>query len=155
MISVSRAVAPKKDRLTGKNLHGKRCRNSALCGNLRVREAWDLEHQRIAGEQHPGLAMAEITTLDERFLELAAQFAAVASGSSGVQGAWPKVLLTRRRDGRWCPDPVVPDEDATDHVIVKWIGDKQIESQYILAAEAPYLELARVFGIHIRREPRI
>jgi serine/threonine-protein kinase HipA len=82
---------------------------------------------------------------------LAAEFAALASGSSGVQGAWPKVLLTQGIDGRWYPDPMVADRDATDHVIVKWVGDKEPSTQLILAAEAPYLELAREFGLRCAR----
>jgi serine/threonine-protein kinase HipA len=87
--------------------------------------------------------MDEIVNLDQRFLTLAAEIAALASGSSGVQGAWPKVLLTQGIDSRWYPDPMVADRDATDHIIVKWVGDKEPSTRIILAAEARYLELAR------------
>jgi serine/threonine-protein kinase HipA len=114
-------------------------------GNLRDREAWQREQERVVNVRHPGLTMDEIVSLDERFLTLAAEFAALASGSSGVQGAWPKVLLTQGIDGRWYPDPMVADRDATDHVIVKWVGDKEPSTQLILASEAPYLELEREF----------
>jgi serine/threonine-protein kinase HipA len=120
-------------------------------GNLRVREAWQHEQERVVNLHHPGLTMDEIVSLDERFLTLAAEFAALASGSSGVQGAWPKVLLTQGIDGNWYPDPMVADQNATDHVIVKWVGDKQPSTQLILAAEAPYLELAREFGLRCGR----
>jgi serine/threonine-protein kinase HipA len=120
-------------------------------GNLRVREAWQREQERVVNVRHPGLTMDEIFSLDERFLTLAAEFAALASGSSGVQGAWPKVLLTQGIDGRWYPDPMVADRNATDHVIVKWVGDKEPSTQLILASEAPYLELARAFGLRCGR----
>ncbi len=120
-------------------------------GHLRVREAWQEEQQRLAGIDHPGLTGDEVAALDERFLALAAEFAAIASGSSGVQGAWPKILLTQQRDGRWYPDPMVPDHEAVDHVIVKWAGDSGDESRLILASEAPYLELARLFGLRCGR----
>lgn len=120
-------------------------------GNLRVGEAWQREQERIANVRHPGLTMDEIVSLDERFLTLAAEFTALASGSSGVQGAWPKVLLTQSLDGRWYPDPMVADQDATDHVIVKWAGDAAPSTQLILASEAPYLELAREFGLRCGR----
>jgi serine/threonine-protein kinase HipA len=73
------------------------------------------------------------------------------SGSAGVQGAWPKLLLTQNKKGRWLPDPFVPDADATDHAIVKWVGNKHQETALILEAEAPYLELARAFGLRCAR----
>jgi serine/threonine-protein kinase HipA len=123
-------------------------------GNLRIKEAWRDERSRVGASQHPGLTMDEVLGLDERFLTLAAEFTAIASGSSGVQGAWPKVLLTEARNGRWYPDPMVADEDAVEHVIVKWLGDRLAESQLILASEAPYLELARGFGLRCGRPLR-
>ena len=116
-------------------------------GNVRVKEAWEAEQRRIAGLRDPGLTLDQILDLDERFVSLAAGFAAIVSGSSGVQGAWPKVLLTQARDGLWYPDPLIPDDQATDHAIVKWIGDKHESTGLILASEAPYLELARYFGL--------
>lgn len=120
-------------------------------GNIRVKEAWQAEQLRVAGGRNRGLTLDQVFSLDENFLELANDFAAVASGSSGVQGAWPKVLLTRAQDNLWYPDPMVPDEEAVDHAIIKWIGDKHLSTSLILAAEAPYLELARVSGLRCAR----
>ena len=57
-------------------------------------------------------------------------------------------MLTRdRRDGLWYPDPTVGDGDAAEHAILKWAGDATEEARLVLAAEAPYLELARAFGL--------
>ena len=42
---------------------------------------------------------------------------------------------------------MIPDDQAADHAIVKWIGDKHESTILILASEAPYLELARDFGL--------
>ncbi|WP_250265983.1 type II toxin-antitoxin system HipA family toxin [Rhodovastum atsumiense] len=120
-------------------------------GNIRVKQAWDAEQARIAGMRQPGLTLEDVFALDERFLELAKEFAAIAAGSSGVQGAWPKVLLTQARDGLWYPDPLVPDDQARDHAIVKWPGDRHEATRLILAAEPPYLELARAFGLRCAR----
>jgi len=120
-------------------------------GNARVKQAWQAEQARIAGVRHPGLTLDDVFGLDERFLTLAKEFATIASGSSGVQGAWPKVLLTQARDGLWYPDPMVPDDQAVDHAIVKWPGDRHESTQLILAAEAPYLEIARAFGLRCAR----
>jgi serine/threonine-protein kinase HipA len=123
----------------------------APIGNIRVKEAWEAEQTRLSNAGYWGLNLDEVFGLSERFVALAAEFAVTASGSSGVQGAWPKLLLTQRRDGLWYPDPLVADEDAVDHVIVKWVGDKSRETRLILASEAPYLELARAFGLRCGR----
>lgn len=121
-------------------------------GNIRIKQAWDAERKRVrqAGT-HPGLDEEELFARGDAFNEFARDFAAAASGSSGVQGAWPKLLVTRNRAGRWLPDPMVADDEATDHAIVKWIGDKQEQTGLILASEAPYLELARAFGLRCAR----
>ncbi|PWC26636.1 type II toxin-antitoxin system HipA family toxin [Teichococcus aestuarii] len=121
-------------------------------GNIRIKQAWDAERKRVkAAEAHPGLTLEEIFERGDTFNEFARDFAAVASGSSGVQGAWPKLLMTRNAAGHWLPDPMVPDDQATDHAIIKWMGDKDEVTRLILAAEAPYLELARIFGLRCAR----
>lgn len=117
-------------------------------GNLRVKEAWEAEQARLqAAPIGGGLRLDDVFERREAFLQLAADFAVLASGSSGVQGAWPKLLLTQDADGLWLPDPVVPDAAATGHALVKWVADRREESRLILASEAPYLELARRFGV--------
>lgn len=121
-------------------------------GNIRIRQAWDAERQRVThGSGHPGLTLGTIFERGDVFNEFARDFAALASGSSGVQGAWPKLLMTRNTEGHWLPDPMVADGQATDHAIVKWAGDKDEATKLILAAEAPYLELARAFGLRCAR----
>jgi serine/threonine-protein kinase HipA len=120
-------------------------------GNIRVREAWERERIRNLDYRPQGLSLDQVFALEDGFLELADQFAAAASGSSGVQGAWPKLLLTLSSDGLWYPDSLVADDEARDYVIVKWIGDRKEETSLILEAEAPYLEVARWFGIRCAR----
>lgn len=120
-------------------------------GNIRIRQAWDAERKRLRGKTHPGLTLDQVLARDSVFTEFARDFAALASGSSGVQGAWPKLLLTRNRDGRWLPDPMVADAEATDHAIVKWAGDRHPATGLILGSEASYLELARAFGLRCAR----
>ena len=124
-------------------------------GNVRVREAWEQERERVRDFRPRGLAPGDMFARNERFLDVAEQFAAVvASGSTGVQGAWPKMLVTLAEDGLWYPDSVVADQDARDHAIVKWIGDRDEETALIIAAEAPYLEVARWFGLRCGRSLR-
>ncbi|NKC30216.1 type II toxin-antitoxin system HipA family toxin [Falsiroseomonas selenitidurans] len=124
-------------------------------GNIRLRQAWDAERKRVKqAHAHPGLTLDEMFERADALQEYARDFAAVASGSSGVQGAWPKLLMTRNAAGRWLPDPMVPDDQATGHAIIKWVGDKGEDTRLILAAEAPYLELARAFGLRCARPLR-
>lgn len=125
-------------------------------GNIRIREAWEQEQIRVATEVAqtgpcPGLTMDDILARTETFLQVADRFALVASGSSGVQGEWPKILMTQAADGLWYPDSIVPDTEAQAHVIVKLSRGKQREDAVILEAEAPYLEVAREFGLRVAR----
>lgn len=119
-------------------------------GNLRIREAWEEERKRLDGVDCPPLADADIETRSDRFRDVVNRFALLASGSSGVQGEWPKALMTRRAsDGCWYPDPFVPDEDAAEHRIVKLLRSTDEGDRLIIASEAPYLEVARAFGLHV------
>jgi serine/threonine-protein kinase HipA len=120
-------------------------------GNLRVREAWQAEQDRLRGEPVCGVTLEEVFDRAPAFRDLADRFALIASGSSGVQGEWPKILLTRAEDGLWYPDPVVADDSARDHVIVKMSRARFPEDREILACEAPYLEIARTFGLRVGR----
>jgi serine/threonine-protein kinase HipA len=118
-------------------------------GNLRVYEAWQQEQQRAAGEIFIGLTMDDILNSADRFVEAAEKYALIATGSSGVQGEWPKLLMTRRGDDLWYPDSLVPDDDTKEHVLIKMVrGNKEVDLT-ILASEAPYLEVARAFGLRV------
>lgn len=121
-------------------------------GNIRVKEAWIAEQKRIQGIRIQGVTLDEIFADSEAFREMADRFALLASGSSGVQGDWPKILLTQAKDGLWYPDSIVNHEDARDHVIVKMSQAKFPEDIVILEAEALYLEMAREFGLRVGKK---
>lgn len=120
-------------------------------GNLRVREAWLAEQNRLPGEPVCGVPLEEVFDRASAFRDLADRFALIASGSSGVQGEWPKILLPRAEDGLWYPDLVVADDNARDHVIVKMSRARFPEDQVILACKVSYLEIAREFGFPLGR----
>jgi serine/threonine-protein kinase HipA len=117
-------------------------------GNVRIRDAWAAEQERIHGLFCPPLRDEDLEGRTETFLDVVDRFSLIASGSSGVQGEWPKALMTRSgRDGFWYPDPFVPSDEGAEHVIIKLLKSGSDADRLILEAEAPYLELARSFGL--------
>ena len=127
---------------------------SCPIGNLRIEEAWKEEAERLTGGKFKGLETADILEQTDRFGDAIDRFMMIASGSSGVQGDWPKALLTQAKDGLWYPDPLVEDGKAALHTIVKLLRDRDKEYAAILAAEAPYLEVARAFGLRVGKPMR-
>lgn len=122
----------------------------APIGNLRIKEAWESEQRRLAGVVCPPLTDRDIETRSERLIEVVSRFALLASGSSGVQGEWPKALMTRSiKDGCWYPDPFVETGDGAEHVILKMQRSQEREDRLIIESEAPYLDLAASFGLNV------
>lgn len=120
----------------------------APIGNLRIKEAWQAERTRLFDVSHPGITLGQVFARDAAFTEL---LSIGADGCRGVSGASPKALFTQRRDGSWLPDPMVPDDDALDHAIVKWAPDDHDIGRLMLETEPLYLELARRFGLRSAR----
>lgn len=142
---------------------------AAPVGNLRVAQAVPGKIQEAmfnaAGEtssvdaplvdhrvvSHRAVTEDEIFARTDRFRDIAETYAFVAPGSSGIQGEWPKILLTRRPDGTWLPDSLVPDRLATDHAIYKLRKEATESDGLILASERPYQDVARQFGLRVGR----
>lgn len=122
---------------------------AAPVGNLRVKEAFEEAVPRLREQPRIGVEMTEIEGRGDRFLDLADRFAFIASGSSGLQGEWPKIALTQARDGLWYPDPMVDDNDAQAHVIVKLAKGRDPSDRLILEAEAGYSAVADAFGLRV------
>lgn len=119
-------------------------------GNLRIKEAWEAEQNRLAAIECPPLSDEDIRTRSERFLDVVDRFAMLASGSSGVQGEWPKALMTRRADdGFWYPDPFVDTQDGAEHIIVKLLRSTNHGDALIISSEEPYLKVAEAFGLNV------
>ncbi len=121
----------------------------APVGNLRIKEAAEAEAERLHDAPRQGVTRDDILDKSEVFLEVVDRFAMVASGSSGLQGEWPKIAMTRARDGRWYPDPVVPDTQAVAHVIVKLLRSNEESDRLILEGEAAYAAVAKAFGVRV------
>ena len=77
-------------------------------GNLRIKEAHEWLQQHYPNTIR-GFSLQEIIDRNETFIESLASFGLFVGGSSGVQGEWPKLLLTLHPDGiarttRWEQD---------------------------------------------------
>lgn len=116
-------------------------------GNLRVKEAaqWLAEN---AGPTQ-GFTDDEVARRGEHFAEYLAQHGLFVAGSSGVQGEWPKLLLTRAEDGLLYLDHTLPDARASQHYIVKFGRGTDAQLATILRHEAPYMALAQMLGLRV------
>ncbi|WDZ98079.1 HipA domain-containing protein [Herbaspirillum sp. WKF16] len=120
-------------------------------GNLRVREAHEWVSERSGGKLR-GFSIDEIAARSEDFNEYLAQDGLFLAGSSGVQGEWPKILLTRGRDGLFYLDHALADELAEAHFIVKFSRGSDASLADILRLEAPYMRLAGYLGLDVHGE---
>ncbi len=116
-------------------------------GNLRVKEAtrWLEQHE---GPRH-GFTDEEVAERADEFAEYLAAHGLFLAGSSGVQGEWPKLLLTRADDGLLYLDHSLPDERAREHFIVKFGRGRDERLAQILRHEAVYMDLARRLGLRV------
>ncbi|NDY93540.1 type II toxin-antitoxin system HipA family toxin [Ideonella livida] len=116
-------------------------------GHLRVKEAaaWCAEQPGPLR----GFTDAEVAERSDDFAEHLAAHGLFVAGSSGVQGEWPKILLTRAEDGLLYLDHALPDERAVAHYIVKFGRGANARLASILHHEAPYMAIARHLGLRV------
>ena len=119
-------------------------------GNLRVKEAasW------LAANAGPlrGFTDDEVAERGDDFAEFLASHGLFVAGSSGVQGEWPKILLTRAEDGLLYLDHTLPDARAREHYIVKFGRGSNEALASILRHEATYMALARMLGLRVHAD---
>ncbi|APO76818.1 HipA-like protein [Rhizobium etli 8C-3] len=118
-------------------------------GNIRIKEAADAEAERLRGVERQGVTEAEILVRSDRFMEVVDRFGMLASGSSGLQGEWPKVSMTQADDGLYYPDSFVTDDEAVRHVIVKLVRSNEPVDRLILEGEALYSRIAREIDLNV------
>ena len=118
-------------------------------GNLRLKEAAAWLHAQDAGRPLRGFTDDEVAQRGDGFSEHLAAHGLFVAGSSGVQGEWPKVLLTRADDGLLYLDHTLPDARAVQHYLVKFGRGTDRQLARILRHEAPYMDLARRLGLRV------
>ena len=113
-------------------------------GNLRIAEA-----VIPPAGPHPGFTREEVVEKHADFIEYAEARGAVVAGATDVQGDAPKFLLARDRKRRWHPDGALDDAEVLDCWLVKFPRGKSEADRTVLRNEAPYLEVARRFGLRV------
>ena len=96
-----------------------------------------------------GFPRLDILEQREDFLEYAAERGAHVAGGSSVQGEAPKYLLAEDKAGMFHAEGALPDNQISKFWLVKFSRGKRTDkrNQQVLKNEAPYLEVARQFGI--------
>lgn len=120
-------------------------------GNVRIKEAHEWVTARAGNAVH-GFTMEEVASRAGDFNEYLAQHGLFLAGSSGVQGEWPKILLTRAHDGLFYLDHTLPDDQAQEHFIVKFGRGESQALAHILRLEAPYMRLAKGLGLNVHAD---
>lgn len=123
-------------------------------GHLRVREAheWLQEHRTL--QPSSGFTFEEVAAGGDGFIETLGRNGMFVAGSSGVQGEWPKLLLTEDATGRLHLDHMLPDPEARAHWLVKFGRGQDAGLTRILELEAPYMRLAQRLGARVHGELR-
>jgi serine/threonine-protein kinase HipA len=120
-------------------------------GRVRVAEAVEYFEQHIqrhdARGMDKGFTLAEIIERGEAFHERMMIHSMLAAGTTGVQGAAPKYLLTRDRQGLWHADGALIDAEAASHFIVKRPRGNSDADKKVLRNEAAYMDVAASMGI--------
>ncbi|CAA2109742.1 type II toxin-antitoxin system HipA family toxin [Variovorax paradoxus] len=116
-------------------------------GHLRVKEAAQWLAQKESALR--GFEEGEVAAREEDFSEYLAGHGLFVAGSSGVQGEWPKLLLTRADDGLLYLDHTLPDARARAHYIVKFGRGRSERLAQILRHECVYMDLARRLGLRV------
>ena len=115
-------------------------------GHLRIAEAVlppPPDHFKI------GFPRIDILEQREDFLEYAAERGAHVAGASSVQGEAPKYLLVEDSAGMFHAEGSLSDEKISRFWLVKFPRGERADARnrQVLRNEAPYLEVARRFGV--------
>lgn len=116
-------------------------------GHLRVKEAADWLSERRGVVR--GFSDEEVVSRAEDFTNYLSGHGLFVAGSSGVQGEWPKLLMTRAQDGLLYLDHTLADEQAVAHFIVKFGRGPNEQLATILRNEAPYMAVAAHLGLRV------
>ena len=117
-------------------------------GNLRIAEAVSAPP---ADQFKIGFPRKDIIEQREDFIEYAEERGAYVAGASSVQGEAPKYMLVEDIKGMFHAEGALSDDKIKQFWLVKFPrGRRSEERNYqVLRNEAPYLEVAREFGVRV------
>lgn len=118
-------------------------------GHLRIKEAAAWVAMRNGPKR--GFSDKEVSDRSDDFMHYLSLHGLFVAGSSGVQGEWPKLLLTRATDGLLYLDHTLPDAEAVEHFIVKFGRGSNRQLAAILRMEAPYMDIAKHLGLRVHK----
>lgn len=120
-------------------------------GRIRVAEA--VEYFEAHVQRHPdarglpGMTLDDVVERSADFKERMYLHGMLGTGTTGVQGAAPKYLLTRDHAGLLHGDAVLPDAQAVQHLIAKLPRGSTAADLKVLHNEAAYMRVAATIGI--------
>lgn len=126
-------------------------------GNLRLDTAVEFYRQQAAQLPTPdqGFTLESIEARQAEFLEHVWIHSMLSAGTTGVQGAAPKFLLTQDVEDLWFADAALPDERAKKHWLIKLPRGTHKTDQMVLHNEAAYLRVAQRCGLRTLGEPEV
>ncbi|WP_147072147.1 type II toxin-antitoxin system HipA family toxin [Sulfuriferula plumbiphila] len=116
-------------------------------GHLRIKEAAQWLQDRSGPVR--GFTDTVVAERSEDFMHYLSLHGLFVAGSSGVQGEWPKLLMTRAKDGLLYLDHTLPDSEGVEHFIVKFGRGANEQLATILRQEAPYMTIAAHLGVRV------
>ncbi|RDK03982.1 type II toxin-antitoxin system HipA family toxin [Paraburkholderia lacunae] len=120
-------------------------------GRIRVAEAVNYFEAHVGRHPDarglPGLTIDEVVVRSSDFAERIFLHGMLGTGTTGVQGAAPKYLLTRDRAGLLHGDAILPDADAKQHLIAKLPRGSTAADEKVLRNEAAYMRVAAALDI--------
>ncbi|OIU85798.1 HipA domain-containing protein [Acinetobacter sp. AR2-3] len=121
-------------------------------GNLRVKEAYEWLQGQFPVQQNHGFSLDQVVERQEKFIESLASYGLFIAGSSGIQGEWPKLLLTQGHDDLFYLDHTLTDHQVKQHWLVKFSRGNDQNLDKILMHEALYMKIAQYLGLHVHQE---
>ena len=117
-------------------------------GNLRIAEAVS---SPPPDQFKIGFPRKDIIEQREDFIEYAEERGAYVAGASSVQGEAPKYMLVEDIKGMFHAEGALSDDKIKQFWLVKFPRGRRTEERnyQVLRNEAPYLEVAREFGVRV------
>ncbi|TVQ35397.1 MAG: type II toxin-antitoxin system HipA family toxin [Wenzhouxiangella sp.] len=129
-------------------------------GALRIDQAVSfhesfLDQQALPANFTRGFRLVDLVMRQPEVIESLSAHAMLSAGTTGVQGAAPKFLLSADADGLLHPDMALADSEARSHWLVKGPRGRHRDDHLIIRAEAAYLRVAAACGLHVHRVDQI